>query len=39
MARFAVRRLLQMVFVLIAISIITFFIFYKIPGGDPVLRI
>jgi peptide/nickel transport system permease protein len=38
-ARFAVRRLAQMVFVLIAISIITFFIFYKIPGGDPVLRI
>jgi peptide/nickel transport system permease protein len=39
MARFAVRRLAQMLFVLIAISIITFFIFYKIPGGDPVLRI
>jgi peptide/nickel transport system permease protein len=28
-----------MVFVLFAISIITFLIFYKIPGGDPVLRI
>ena len=39
MARFTVRRLANMVFVLIAISIITFFIFYKIPGGDPVLRI
>jgi peptide/nickel transport system permease protein len=39
MARFAVRRLAQMVFVLIAISIIVFFVFYKIPGGDPVLRI
>jgi len=38
-ARFAVRRLVNMVFVLIAISIITFLIFYKIPGGDPVLRI
>ncbi len=39
MARFTVRRLASMVFVLVAISIITFFIFYKIPGGDPVLRI
>jgi peptide/nickel transport system permease protein len=39
MARFAVRRLANMVFVLIAISIIVFFVFYKIPGGDPVLRI
>jgi peptide/nickel transport system permease protein len=38
-ARFAARRLVNMVFVLIAISIITFLIFYKIPGGDPVLRI
>jgi peptide/nickel transport system permease protein len=39
MARFAARRLANMAFVLIAISIITFFVFYKIPGGDPVLRI
>ena len=39
MARFAVRRLANMAFVLIAISIIVFFVFYKIPGGDPVLRI
>jgi peptide/nickel transport system permease protein len=39
MARFAVRRLANMIFVLVAISIITFFVFYKIPGGDPVLRI
>jgi peptide/nickel transport system permease protein len=38
-ARFAVRRLANMVFVLFAISILTFLIFYKIPGGDPVLRI
>jgi peptide/nickel transport system permease protein len=38
-ARFAVRRLANMAFVLIAISIIVFFVFYKIPGGDPVLRI
>jgi peptide/nickel transport system permease protein len=39
MARFTARRLANMAFVLIAISIITFLIFYKIPGGDPVLRI
>ena len=39
MARFAVRRLANMIIVLIAISIITFLIFYKIPGGDPALRI
>jgi peptide/nickel transport system permease protein len=39
MARFAVRRLINMAFVLIAISIIVFVVFYKIPGGDPVLRI
>jgi peptide/nickel transport system permease protein len=38
-ARFAVRRLINMAFVLIAISIIVFVVFYKIPGGDPVLRI
>ncbi len=39
MARFTIRRLANMVFVLFAISLLTFFIFYKIPGGDPVLRI
>ena len=39
MARFAVRRLTNMVFVLFAISVITFVIFYLIPSGDPVLRI
>jgi peptide/nickel transport system permease protein len=37
--RFAVRRLVNMVFVLFAISVITFFIFNVIPGGDPALRI
>ena len=39
MARFVVRRLVNMVFVLFAISVITFVIFYVIPGGDPVQRI
>jgi peptide/nickel transport system permease protein len=39
MLRFTIRRLMNMVFVLIAISIITFFIFNVIPGGDPALRI
>jgi peptide/nickel transport system permease protein len=39
MLRFSVRRLANMLFVLIAISIITFVIFNVIPGGDPALRI
>jgi len=39
MLRFTVRRLLNMVFVLFAISVITFLVFNVIPGGDPALRI
>jgi len=39
MARFAVRRLANMIFVLFAISVITFLIFNVIPSGDPALRI
>jgi peptide/nickel transport system permease protein len=39
MLRFTVRRMVNMAFVLFAISILTFVIFYEIPGGDPVLRI
>jgi peptide/nickel transport system permease protein len=39
MARFAIRRLASMVFVLFAISVITFVIFNVIPSGDPALRI
>jgi peptide/nickel transport system permease protein len=39
MLRFTVRRLVNMAFVLFAISVITFVIFYLVPGGDPVLRI
>jgi peptide/nickel transport system permease protein len=38
MARFVVRRLLGMVLVLFAISVLTFLIFNVIPNGDPETR-
>ena len=38
MARFAVRRIGQMLVVLFAVSVLTFAIFNVIPGGDPALR-
>jgi peptide/nickel transport system permease protein len=38
MGRFIVRRLLQMAFVLWAVSVLTFFIFNVIPNGDPAVR-
>jgi peptide/nickel transport system permease protein len=38
MARFIVRRLLAMILVLFAISILTFLIFNVIPAGDPAVR-
>jgi peptide/nickel transport system permease protein len=38
MARFIVRRLVGMVLVLFAISVLTFLIFNVIPNGDPALR-
>src|SRR5918994_2480411 len=38
MARFAVRRVGQMLVVLFAVSVLTFTIFNVIPGGDPTLR-
>ncbi len=38
MARFAVRRLGQMLLVLFAVSALTFLIFNVIPSGDPALR-
>jgi peptide/nickel transport system permease protein len=38
MARFVVHRLASMVLVLFAISVLTFVIFQKIPGGDPAVR-
>ena len=38
MARFTVRRLIQMVFVMFAVSVLTFLIFNVIPNGDPAER-
>ncbi len=38
MARFVVRRLVGMVFVLFAVSVLTFLIFNVIPNGDPAVR-
>ena len=38
MARFVVRRLVQMVLVLFAVSVLTFLIFNVIPNGDPAVR-
>jgi peptide/nickel transport system permease protein len=38
MARFVIRRLISMVAVLFAISVLTFLIFNVIPNGDPALR-
>ena len=39
MARFIVRRLIAMVGVLFAISVLTFLIFQAIPNGDPAVRL
>jgi peptide/nickel transport system permease protein len=38
-ARFIVRRLIGMVFVLFAVSVLTFLIFNVIPNGDPAVRL
>ena len=38
MGRFVLRRLLQMGFVMFAVSILTFLIFNVIPNGDPAVR-
>ena len=38
MARFIVRRLIGMVLVLFAVSVLTFLIFQVIPNGDPAVR-
>ena len=38
MGRFIVRRIFQMVFVMFAVSVLTFFIFQVIPNGDPAER-
>src|ERR1044072_1381943 len=39
MARFVIRRLIAMLAVLFAISVITFLIFNVIPNGDPAVRL
>jgi peptide/nickel transport system permease protein len=39
MSRFVIRRLLAMVLVLFAISVLTFLLFEAIPNGDPALRL
>lgn len=38
MARFVLRRVTAMVFVMFAVSLLTFLIFFIIPGGDPAIR-
>jgi peptide/nickel transport system permease protein len=38
MARFIVRRLIAMVLVMFAVSVLTFLIFNVIPNGDPAAR-
>ena len=38
MGRFVLRRLISMLFVLFAISVLSFSIFNVIPGGDPAVR-
>lgn len=38
MGRFAVRRLLSMLLVLFAVSVLVFLIFNVVPGGDPAVR-
>ena len=38
MGRFVIRRLIQMVLVMFAVSVLTFLIFNVIPNGDPAVR-
>ena len=38
MGRFVIRRLVQMVLVMFAVSVLTFLIFNVIPNGDPAVR-
>src|SRR5204863_7245598 len=39
MVAFLIRRTFGMIIVLIAVSFVTYIIFFKIPGGDPATRI
>src|SRR5438094_2892589 len=38
MGRYIIRRLLWVIFVLLAITLFTYFIFFKLPPGDPAVR-
>ena len=38
MGRFIVRRIIQMIFVMFAVSVLTFLIFNVIPNSDPATR-
>jgi peptide/nickel transport system permease protein len=39
MGRYVIRRLIWVVFVLLIITFITFVIFFKLPSGDPAVRL
>jgi peptide/nickel transport system permease protein len=39
MTRFAARRVMQMLVVLFAVSVLTFLVFNVLPGGDPAVRL
>ena len=39
MATFLLRRLAGMTFVMFVVSFLTYFIFFKLPGGDPAVRL
>src|SRR6201981_1156088 len=39
MVAFLIRRVFGMIIVLLAVSFLTYLIFFKIPGGDPAQRI
>jgi peptide/nickel transport system permease protein len=39
MTRFVIRRVVQMLIVMFAVSVLTFVIFQLLPGGDPALRL
>jgi peptide/nickel transport system permease protein len=39
MAQFVARRVIGMVFVMFVVSVLTFLIFFKMPSGDPAVRI
>src|SRR5207253_8781513 len=38
MGRYIIRRLLWVIFVLLVITLFTYFIFFRLPPGDPAVR-